>query len=571
MALSLRKRFLIPTLVIFAACLGASSLFSYLKSKALFERAAHDRMKGTAASIATLIDTFVTDIELNFVYWSEDATFAVVVQDILGETVMDAAVRMLAEIETDYGYYDGVMVANLGGEVVAASNDAAMGQPLAETEAFQRAMAGTVFRSKVARSPVTGHPVFTIASPLKMNDEIVGAILGTVDLEYFNRRFIGPARIGAEGHAFLVNRDGMVIASPIESEILNPEAAYPSLSGDAKGKTEGVILDRTADRPVIIAYHTDKNLGWTVGVAVPASAVWAPLKRIGYGNLAIGAGALLLAAGLVMLLVHTIVKPINRVMGGLINAEKELQAFSDSVLASSELLSKSSSRQAAAVSQTAGSLKEMGRMTRTNAGHADQAHGIVGDANAEMVRTSGSIEDLSRAMDDISGASVRSREIIGTIESIAFQTNLLALNAAVEAVRAGASGTGFSVVATEVKNLAAKAAEAAGNTAATLQETVEKIEGASGSAADTAASFGKLQTSVATLGELVSEISGASREQSEGVKGIEAAVSEIESIVRENSENAATSADVAGQLKTQADVMKGFVKELNRLVGSQSV
>ena len=41
-----------------------------------------------------------------------------------------------------------------------------------------------------------------------MNDEIVGAILGTVDLEYFNRRFIGPARVGAGGHAGVRNFRG---------------------------------------------------------------------------------------------------------------------------------------------------------------------------------------------------------------------------------------------------------------------------------------------------------------------------------------------------------------------------
>lgn len=131
---------------------------------------------------------------------------------------------------------------------------------------------------------------------------------------------------------------------------------------------------------------------------------------------------------------------------------------------SSIVLSQGASEQASSVEQLTASLEEIAAQTRLNAENAVQANALADQARINAQQGNDRMKEMLNAMEEINTSSSSISKIIKVIDEIAFQTNILALNAAVEAAKAGQHGRGFAVVAEEVRNLAARSANAAKET-----------------------------------------------------------------------------------------------------------
>jgi len=247
---------------------------------------------------------------------------------------------------------------------------------------------------------------------------------------------------------------------------------------------------------------------------------------------------------------------INEVMTNINSASEQVASGSTQVSDSSMSLSQGATEQASSVEELTASIEEIAAQTRQNAVNAEKAKEMSSSAQKYAEKGNAQMAGMVKAMEGINDSSNNISKIIKVIDDIAFQTNILALNAAVEAARAGQHGKGFAVVAEEVRNLAARSANAAKETTAMIEGSIKEVEGGTKLANETAQALNMIVEGVSKAAELVGEIAVASNEQAQGVEQINQGIMQISDVVQTTSATAEETAAASEELSGQADMLK---------------
>jgi methyl-accepting chemotaxis protein len=619
--MNLRNKFLIPTVLLILVGMSASTVISYIKARQALTDALRSQIYGTAETTGSVIDSWVKDRRLDIMSWSDQDNFRTAVKDsFMGKAACKVSDDQLAKLKAAYGYYENICIANLKGEIVAASSPTIIGKlNVSDRDYFREALQGRPGLSDVLKSRDTGNPIFVASMPLTEKNTVVGVIFGVLDLNVFSAKFIDHIKVGQQGYAYIVDRQGWMIANPDKNMILKTNVNDLDFGSKIMTTDDGIVDYDFNGYEKWGAIYKIPLLDWRVCVVAAKSEILSPVKALGHFNLWVAVAVVLAAGIIVLLLTNSVVRPINNVVDGLRDAAegegdltKRLEVkssdelgllahwFNTFISKTQQLVAEvaqnavnisSSSRSFADLSgQMSEGAETMSGKSNTVSSAAEHLSGNINSIAAAMEQASTNMnmvasatEEMTSTVDEIASNSEKARAITAeavsqsrsasarvdelgraaqeiskvteTITEISEQTNLLALNATIEAARAGEAGKGFAVVANEIKALARQTAEATG-------EIKGRIRGVQDSTSATVNEIGQISRVIESVAEMVSTIATAVEEQSVTTRDISKNISQAYEGIQEVNVNVANSSNASGEIAKDIAMVNQSIAEI---------
>ena len=339
----------------------------------------------------------------------------------------------------------------------------------------------------------------------------------------------------------------------------------------ASGKLQEAIqmqVDRLGPRAVSLTKSVDELLSRereNNAQAAGRADAWASSSRLAVGILF---ALSVVLGGVGAVIIGRSTGELRSLAGQLGEGADQIAGAAGQVASSSESLARASFEQAASLEETSSASHQIGCVASKNAGNSKIAIGSMAEETARIDEANGHLAQMVRSMDEINASSGKISKIIKVIDEIAFQTNILALNAAVEAARAGEAGMGFAVVADAVRNLAHRCAQAAGDTAALIEESIAKSNDGKTKLDLVSAAVRSITGSADRVQAIIEEVNRGSQEQSLAIQQVVQTIEKMERVTQTTAAHAEEGASAGEELSAHAEALTAMALSLTEMVGS---
>ena len=246
-----------------------------------------------------------------------------------------------------------------------------------------------------------------------------------------------------------------------------------------------------------------------------------------------------------MMIVQTSVLTLSKFVNNLEKISTNLAAGAHKQAGSIEQIAGSAEKMQASMARISNSTKISAKTIRRTVEFSDSGNSIVQQV----------IENILNIHDDVD-QMISALELIN---EIADQTNLLALNASIEASRTADSG--FTVLAEEIRTLAERSAETAGEIGKLVKQVAKVIFSGGEASKEAGKIFDRVNNDLSTYSSFINELHKAVQEQFGANQKVNESLENIGQITTENSLAAENVEHVVADLKNEVGKLKALVDD----------
>ncbi len=304
---SIKFKILLPVLLTTIVVLAAIAVISFSQSKAIIE--------SDVEAIA--------EAKVNKLIWQADdklANYKSVMKNLattkeVAEGDIDGIKALLEKGPDLYGDFSFVLITDRDGNYLATSG--ASGN-IAGRAYFKEVTArGFTVISDPVISKSMGVPITVIATPIyeEGSSAVVGIVGGVVEMSYLSDAII-KEEFGDRGYAYMINRDGSVLAHPETDLIMNPDVNFKNIPGLETISNNMTLGDKSVEEYVfegenkIAAYGPIPSTGWSVAVTAYQSEVLSALQSLAISIGITSIVAIAFLTVIVIVVITIILKPL---------------------------------------------------------------------------------------------------------------------------------------------------------------------------------------------------------------------------------------------------------------------
>jgi len=269
----------------------------------------------------------------------------------------------------------------------------------------------------------------------------------------------------------------------------------------------------------------------------------------------------------------------------------EMSVSSQEVADNIENLSSSTEVTASSITEMDASIKEVeetalqtNQLSEQASQDAEMGKAAVAETLAGIQAIQTTVEEASRAIEDLGRQSREIGKILTVIDDVADQTRLLSLNASIIAAQAGEHGKGFAVVADEIRELAERTAvstqeiaaiigrlqEGTGSAVKAMQAGSRRVNEEAQRSKVAEQALEKITASTLKSAQQVKGIVRATQEQSRGSKQITEAVNQVSTMLQQISQSVKQQSTGILQLAKAAESMRNIASQVKLSTGEQA-